>query len=193
MSDETEIEEKTIPYDRFAKKVTEVKALKNTLAEAMAELEGLRENAGKLEETTKALAELQATYEADKASYTTSLELSRSGITDEDQAELVRWRFAKSGKTTEEFGEWLKNDAPGDKLLAGFFNSAPNEAPEAPAQPARNVEPPPPVNNGTRAAPAPRTAYSAENVANMSVDELRQNYNSIMETWGFPGHDFSKP
>lgn len=180
-------DEKTVPWERFAKKVAENKALKGAVADQQLELDDLRIGAGKLEEATSAFATLKAETDAERLTHSTSLALSRAGITDADTADLVRWRFAKSDKSPEEFGDWLKTDALSDKLLAEVFRVEPTTVE------AREPTPQPPVNGGTKAPPPPRQAYTAESVQNMTVDELRANYSGIMESFGFQGHDFSKP
>ena len=189
MSDENKTDtpaETSIPYERFEKKVNENRALKTALEEQQKELDGLRGSAASLEEMSGALERLRAETDAERRTLKTTLELSRAGVNDDETAELVRWRFEKSGKSPEDFTEWLSGDARADRLLERVF--AP--AVEVPTTPQAA---PVPVNGGTRAAPPPRAVHTLESVQNMSTDQLRENYADIMKTWGFQGHDFSKP
>jgi len=182
MSDEEA--EKTVPYSRFEKKVTEVASMKEALAEMQGQIDTFRTGAEGAEDLQGKLDALTAHTAAERETYKTTLALYKAGITDSDTAELVRWRFAKSEKSADEFEGWLSEEAKQDKLLAQHLakpDPVPSEAPTA------APTPPPNVNQGARPAPPPRDAYTLESVQNMSTDQLRDNYQSIMEQWGFGG------
>lgn len=185
MSDEDA--EKTVPYSRFEKKVTEMASMKEALADMQGQIDTYRTGAEGAEDLQGKLDALTAHTAAERETYNTTLALYKAGITDNDTAELVRWRFAKSEKTADEFETWLGEEAKQDKLLAQHF-ATPEAAPAAvpDVAPVATITPPD-VNQGTRPAPPPRTPYTVESVQNMSTDQLKENYTSIMDAWGFGG------
>ena len=188
-----EDDEKTVPYSRFEKKTAEVNALKTAMAEMQKQLEESQTAAGRVADLQARFEQLKAETDAERQTHRVTLSLSRAGVNAAETADLVRWRFGKSGKSPDEFDTWLKDDAPGDKLLDNVFvKPTPAPEPTVDAAPPRTVTPQPPVNGGTRPVPPPRDSHSIDSVQNMTTDELRENYADIMKTWGFQGHDFSK-
>ena len=186
MSDEET--EKTVPYSRFEKKVSEVASMKEALADMQGQIDTYRTGAEGAEDLQGKLDALTAHTAAERETYNTTLALYKAGITDNDTAELVRWRFAKSEKTADQFEAWLGEEAKQDKLLAQHFakpEAAPVAVPEA--APVVTMTPPPDVNQGAKTAPPPRNSYTVESVQNMSTEQLKENYTSIMDAWGFGG------
>jgi len=190
--DETE---KTVPYSRFEKKVTEMASMKEALADMQGQIDTYRTGAEGAEDLQGKLDALTAHTAAERETYSTTLALYKAGITDNDTADLVRWRFAKSAKSADEFEGWLSDEAKQDKLLAQHFATpevAPVVTPEAALAPVPEaapvtMTPPPDVNHGAKPAPPPRNSYTVESVQNMSTDQLKENYAGIMDAWGFGG------
>lgn len=167
-------EGQTVPYERFAAKIAEIKTLQDQLTEA----KSLIENVKALETQIKSIQD-ERTADASKFAQTEAL--LRAGILDDDIAELARWRFDKS--ESDNFAEWLANDAAADAILGEHLKKG--AAPEAPTQPAPQPTPQPSPNNGVRNTPAPRGEFSPEAVQKMSVDDLKANYAKIASAWGY--------
>ena len=168
----------TVPYERFAQKVAELKAIEAQLAEAAQAVD----TAKAWEDRFNTLA---AEREAEKRQFTQTSALLRAGIHDEDISELARWRFEKS--ESEDFAEWLKNEAKNDPVLKPHLQNAPQTAPQAPPPAAK---PQPNVNAGAKTTPPPRGEFSPEAVQNMTVEELRANYGKIAGAWGYTPRTF---
>lgn len=187
MEEETPLEEtppkevQTVPYERFAQKIEQVKNLEAALSDAKKTLEA----AGGWEEKHNALT---TTIEGERTSWAQKSALYEAGITDPDLAELARWRFEKSG--SENFGEWLGSGAKEDSMLKPHFNKAPtpDAAPTAPTP--TPTAPTPTANAGTRTAPPPRGEFTPESVQSMTIDELKANYGKIAGAWGYTARDF---
>ena len=160
----------TVPYERFASKIAQVKALETQLAEAQAAIKA----AGGWE--TKH-TELTATMEAERHEWSQKTALYEAGLTDPEVAELARWRFEKSGE--DNFSEWLSNSAKEDGILKTHL---------AKPQPAASVAPN--SNIGVKASPPPRGEFTPENVQKMTIDELKANYGKIAGAWGYRPHNF---
>ena len=177
----TEAEQKqTVPYDRFAQKVAELKAVEVQLAEAAQAVDTARAWEDRFNTLNKE-------YESHKKQTDQTTALLRAGIQDDDISELARWRFEKSG--SEDFSEWLQNDARNDSVLKVHLQpqtpptTEPTPPPQAPA-------PQPSVNAGTRTTPPPRGEFSPEAVQGMTVEELKANYGKIAGAWGYTPRTF---
>ena len=174
--------EQTVPYDRFAQKVAELKAVEVQLAEAAQAVD-----------TAKAWEDrfntLTTEYESHKKQTGQTTALLRAGIQDEDISELARWRFEKSG--SEDFSDWLQNEAKNDSVLRVHLQpQTPPTTTTQPTQPPQPPAPQPSVNTGARTAPPPRGEFSPEAVQNMSVEELKANYGKIAGAWGYTPRTF---
>ena len=177
-------EVQTVPYERFAQKIEQVRALEAQIAEQAQQLEAV----GELKTAHDTLTQ---TLTNERAEWTQKSALYQAGIIDPDVAELARWRFQKSG--SEDFGEWLKNASTEDPILKTHLHTpqvvqeaAPAE--QAPAPVETKTAPNP--NIGTRSAPPPRGELTPEAVQNMTVEELRANYGKIAKAWGFVPRKF---
>ena len=159
----------TVPYERFAAKIAEVKTLENQLAEASQAVDVAKAWESRFNE-------LSTEYESHKNQTTQSTALLRAGIDDEDISELARWRFEKSG--SEDFAEWLDTDAKNDSVLKVHLT-------KPPAVTSAKSTPQPSPNTGARTAPPPRGDFSPEAVQNMSVEDLKKNYSKIAGAWGY--------
>ena len=170
-------ESQTVPYERFASKIAEIKDLEEKLSIAAQAID----TATALQER---LTEATAAHTQETSAWGQTEALLRAGVLDSEVAELARWRFEKSG--AEDFTEWLGTDAKTDPLLSAHL------AP--PAQPAAQATPTPPTppnpNAGARSAPPPRGEFSPEAVQGMSVDEVKKNYARIAGAWGYKAHAF---
>lgn len=171
-------EAQTVPYERFAQKVAEVKALEAKLS-----------TVGEMDAVVKAweakYAELQDKFSADKQGWEQKEALMRTGILDEDVADLARWRFSKSD--SDNFVEWLQKEALEDTVLKPHLSKevVKVDAPKPVAEP--------PVNNGVKNTPAPaRGELSPEAVQQMSLEDIRKNYAKIAGAWGYTPHNFDK-
>ena len=172
----------TVPYERFAQKVAELKALESKLAEA-AQLGDVAKN---WEDRFKSLS---AEHQAEKSQWEQTTALLKAGINDEDISELARWRFSKSD--SEDFAEWLENEASNDPVLKVHLNKQDTEAaPEAAPKTAPQPTPQPSPNAGARTAPPPRGDFSPEAVQNMSIEDLKRNYAKIAGAWGYTPRNF---
>ena len=164
-------EGQTVPYERFAKKIEQVKTLEAQLAEAQAAIE----TAGSWETKHH---ELNTTIESERATWSQKSALYEAGISDPDLAELAQWRFEKSG--AENFKEWLTTAGQEDGILKTHLNK--------PTHPAANIPPSP--NTGTKTAPPPRGEFTPESVQKMTIDELKANYGKIAGAWGYTARNF---
>ncbi len=177
-------EVQTVPYERFAQKIEQVRALEAQIAEQAQQLEAV----GELKTARDTLTQ---TLTNERAEWTQKSALYEAGIIDPEVAELARWRFQKSG--SEDFAEWLKNTSTDDPILKKHLHT-----PQAVQQAAPAEQAPAPVetktapnpNIGTRSAPPPRGELTPEAVQNMSVEELRANYGKIAKAWGFAPRKF---
>ena len=175
--------QQTVPYERFAQKVQEIKALETKLAEAAqaSDLAAAWETKHN---------ELTATFESERAAWNQKSALYQAGISDPDVSELARWRFEKSG--SENFAEWLETDAKNDPILKTHLTkpeAPPAPAPEPPAT--QQATPQPSPNTGTRSAPPPRGEFSPEAVQKMTVEEIKANYGKIAGAWGYTPRKFN--
>jgi hypothetical protein len=162
----------TVPYERFAAKIAEVKTLENQLAEASQAVDVAKAWESRFNE-------LSTEYESHKTQTNQATALLRAGIDDEDISELARWRFEKSG--SEDFAEWLDTDAKNDSVLKVHLTkpAATSTKPTAPSP-----------NTGARTAPPPRGDFSPDAVQNMSVEDLKKNYSKIAGAWGYAPRKF---
>jgi len=172
-------EKQTVPYERFAQKVAEIKALETKLAEA-----AQSSDVAAAWETKH--NELNATFESERAAWNQKSALYQVGINDPDVSELARWRFEKSG--SEDFGQWLETDAKNDPILKTHLTK-PEAAPTA--APTPEATPAPSPNTGARSAPPPRGEFSPEAVQNMSIEEIKANYGKIAGAWGYTPRKFN--
>ena len=175
--------EQTVPYERFAAKIAEIKALESRLADAQALIEGAQALQTQLET-------MQNERAADAAKFQQTEALLRAGVLDEDIAELARWRFNKS--ESDNFAEWLATDAKNDAVLKLHLNAPTTEAAPPAAAPVQKPTPTPQPspNTGARTAPPPRGEFSPEAVQNMSIEDLKRNYSKIAGAWGYTPHNF---
>ncbi len=169
----------TVPYERFAQKVAEIKALESKLAEA-SQLSDVAKN---WEDRFKSLS---AEHQSEKSQWSQTTALLKAGINDEDISELARWRFSKS--ESEDFSEWLESEAPNDPVLKVHLSqpTAPTDAPPTPKPPTAQPSP----NAGARTAPPPRGEFSPEAVQNMSIEDLKRKYSKIAGAWGYTPRNF---
>ena len=172
------VQEQSIPYDRFAKKIAEVKALEIQLAEASQSIDTAK--AWEMKHT-----ELANEQKTERAAWDKKSALYEAGISDKDVADLAMWRFEKSG--SDNFREWLTEGAKEDSILRGILNKPPAEAAAVAADTPKPVAQPNP-NSGTRSNPPPRGEFSPESVQGMSVAELKANYGKIASAWGYTPH-----
>lgn len=177
-------EVQTVPYERFAQKIEQVRALEAQIAEQAQQLEAV----GELKTAHDTLTQ---TLNNERAEWSQKSALYQAGISDPEITELAQWRFQKSG--SEDFGEWLKSAATSDEILKKHLNppqvvQQTEQVEQAPAPVETKTAPNP--NIGTRSAPPPRGELTPEAVQNMSVEELRANYGKIAKAWGFVPRKF---
>ena len=175
----------TVPFNRFQKKVEELKTLKG-------ELSTLQQQFTALEATATNAQELQSTLATEREGWSTKEALYQRGINDSEHQDLARYRYGKSGATN--FGEWLDGGAQSDAIMKAVLNQVPAPA-VATSQAAQAATPGTPtptplaavpaVNNGTRPAPPPRSEISADALNRMTADEKAEIYPRLAEQWGF--------
>jgi len=174
-------EPQTIPYERFAQKVAEIKALEAKLLEATQAVD-----------TSKAWeskhSELITSSQKEKSGWEQTEALLRIGITDDDIADLAKYRFQKSGE--EDFIAWLKEKANDDPILKTYFNKEVSPKIEEQTPPKKEPIPPISPNNGARTSPPPRGDFSPESVQNMSIEDIKANYSKIASAWGYTPRKF---
>jgi hypothetical protein len=178
----TATDDQTVPYERFAAKIAEIRGLEEKLATAAQAVDVARSLQEQLAAATTA-------HEGAAVEWSQTEALLRAGVMDGEIAELARWRYGKSG-TEETFESWLETGAKEDPILKGHLETAPSPAAPLAAPPATTA--PPSANQGTRAAPPPRGEFSPESVQAMSVAEVKANYSRIATAWGYRGHDFKQ-
>lgn len=188
MADETpnpepvaqETQEQTVPYERFAQKVSELKSLQKQVAEM-----------SQLNDVVKAWEskydELQGKYNESSANFQQTEALLRAGIMDDDVADLARYRFSKN--EAEDFAEWLSSAAKEDSVLKVHLQKPATEQVVQEVKPT----PPPQANKGTKQSPVPpQSEISPENIQNMSIEDLKKNYAKVASAWGYTPHDLTK-
>ena len=200
MSDEKNSEQ-TVPYARFSKKVAEASELKEQLAALQKQVTEMGQATQQVEQWQTKYAELEHSYNSDKAAFTTKETLYQRGITDPEHMDLAQYRFNKSG--SENFSDWLESGIQNDPILSTILNpktpppviqeQTPSEAP-AETEPVQqtNTASFPTGNNGVKPAPPSRGELTPETVQNMSVEEKAQIYPKLAEQWGFASVNLRK-
>jgi len=174
-----ESQEQTVPYERFAQKIAELKALQSKVSE-------LSQLTDVVKSWETKYAELENKHTETSSAYKQTEALLRSGITDDEVADLAKYRFTKY--ESEDFTEWLSKEAKNDPVLKVHL-----EAPKAAVAEEPKTAPPPQANKGTKQSPvSPQSELSVENVQNMSIEDLKKNYAKIASAWGYAPHDLSK-
>ncbi len=157
----------------------------NAKNERIAELETEAATAGKaagdVDKITKRMQRLEAErdklasdYEQHRTRSASDAELMRAGITDADDMDLARWRHSRI-EGAPAFGEWLGDGAREDRITSRLFGDV-AEAPatETPTTATTPTTPLPRSNNGrVPEQPAPPPSYTPQDVATMSIDQLR--------------------
>jgi hypothetical protein len=168
---EASADNQTVPYERFASKIAEIKNLEEQLAVASKTVEETKHWEQKA-------TELQSTYDEASKVWEKEEALYQAGISNPEIRELAQWRFEKSG-VEGDFGDWLKGEGKEDPLLKSHLV-------EKEGQRAKISSP----NIGIKETPPARGEYSPEAVQGMSVEEVKKNYARIAGAWGYRAHEF---
>lgn len=172
-------QEKTVPYERFAAKVGEVKEIRAQLDALTAEHAAAKAQAEQAATHQAAAQEWQAKHAALEGQFGRYRDLTANGITDPDVAEVAEWTYSRlPEKDRPAFGDALK-----------AWKAKPEEAPTAlrpfltsPGQGGGNGAGG--VNRGAAGGGAAGPpALGADAITRMSPEEYRKNRDLVIASY----------
>ncbi len=183
-----EPQEEMIPKSVLLKRINsknshieKIEAEKAALADQLTAAAAWESKAGQADELREQLEKLTTEYDGYKAETGIKHTLYQAGILDNEDQDLVKYRYSKLGEENRPaLGEWLTTGAREDRYLASLFN----QPEQTPTQPAVNR---PNGNNGAAQPPQAGSGLTMESIQQMSAEERRkpENHAAIMKYLGY--------